>query len=233
MNACARERKEFSRDVKIKVLLWSDRHCCLCGKPCGVDIEIAHIDKRTDNSLDNAIPLCYECHAAIDRYNLEHPRGNKYKPDELKARREQIFEKYTAHLVPPIHIELVKIVNLDSDNPKVSTKIAHQFDRNPINLILKMDAYLGKEHIGTIKSHFYSGEIIWNLNPRTIVGGNFGIDKEWTESEEIFRIEINPTIIDIYKRHHPQLPFCYTYVREKNAWSYDPAPFSELKKVMK
>ncbi len=228
------KRAPFPLDIKKKVLLWSDRHCCLCGKSCGTDIEIAHIDNRSDNSLDNAMPLCYDCHAAIGRYNDEHPKGNKYKPEELKIRREQIFERYTIHLVPPIHIELVEIANLDTDKPRVGTRIVHQSNQNPVNLTLKLDAYVGKEKMDTIKNQFYSGEIVWNLNPRTIVGGSFGIEKDWIESGEKFRIELNPTIIDIYERAHPLLPFCYTYVgKERNTWSYDPAPFSELVKVMK
>ena len=37
------KKGDFSDDVKLKCLLWSDRHCCLCGKQCGINIEIHHI----------------------------------------------------------------------------------------------------------------------------------------------------------------------------------------------
>ena len=103
-------RNPFSDEAKKKVLLWSDRHCCLCEKSCGVDIVVAHLNEPEDNSLDNAIPLCYDCHGKIGRYNPDHPIGTKYKIEELKTRREQIYEKYTSHLVPPINLKLGKII---------------------------------------------------------------------------------------------------------------------------
>ncbi|MCK4439813.1 HNH endonuclease [Candidatus Bathyarchaeota archaeon] len=55
--------KDFSEDTRLKCVLWSDRYCCLCGKACGPDIEIVDIDPEGGNDLDNAIPVCYYCHA--------------------------------------------------------------------------------------------------------------------------------------------------------------------------
>lgn len=92
---------DFSEADKVKALLWCARHCCLCGKAAGVGIEVAHIDPKSSN-LDNAIPLCFDCHAAIGHYNRQHPRGRKYSGRELKARREQVYEQHTRHLVPPV-----------------------------------------------------------------------------------------------------------------------------------
>ena len=48
----------FSEDVKINILLWCDRHCCLCGEPCGTNIIIHHIEQEGENTsdIDNAIP---------------------------------------------------------------------------------------------------------------------------------------------------------------------------------
>lgn len=65
--------KKFSEEDKLKCLLWSDRHCCVCDTPCGLDIEIAHIDPKGGEDFDNAIPVCYKHHAEIGRYNKEHP----------------------------------------------------------------------------------------------------------------------------------------------------------------
>jgi len=33
----------FDPALRTRVLLWCDRHCCLCKKPCGVNIEVDHI----------------------------------------------------------------------------------------------------------------------------------------------------------------------------------------------
>jgi hypothetical protein len=99
----------FSDDVRNKVLLWSDRHCCLCKKACGINIEVHHLvseEQSGTDDIDNAIPLCFECHGAVQHYNPKHPIGTKYKPSELKKRREQVYEEFTRHLVPPIHYEI-------------------------------------------------------------------------------------------------------------------------------
>jgi hypothetical protein len=128
--------KEFKEEDKIKMLLWCDRHCCMCKKTCATDIEIAHIDRRGGNDIENGIPLCYDCHAKIGHYNREHPRGNKYKPDELKARREQIYEEYTRNLVPPIHFYLDqrKVDNTLHDLPFVGFRLQHVADSLPVRV---------------------------------------------------------------------------------------------------
>lgn len=58
-------------------------------------MEIDHIVQRADDGPDeaeNAIPVCFECHAEIHSYNDRHPRGRKFHPDELKRHRDQWFE---------------------------------------------------------------------------------------------------------------------------------------------
>jgi hypothetical protein len=55
-------------------------------------MELDHIDPKADNgsdTIDNAIPVCFECHAEIHAYNDKHPRGRKYRPEELKKHKEQ------------------------------------------------------------------------------------------------------------------------------------------------
>jgi hypothetical protein len=68
------------------------RRCCICHRFCGVKIEIHHIEPVADggaDSADNAIPVCFECHAEIQLYNDRHPRGRKFRPDELRLHRDQ------------------------------------------------------------------------------------------------------------------------------------------------
>jgi hypothetical protein len=127
---------QFQEDDKIKMLLWCGRYCCLCGKNAGTDIEIAHISNKGGNNIDNGIPLCYDCHAKIGHYNREHPRGNKYKPEELKERREQIYEEHTRNLVPPIHFYLdqSKINNEQHQLPFVGFRLQHLSDSLPVRI---------------------------------------------------------------------------------------------------
>jgi len=100
----AKSKKKFSNDVRKKAFLWSARHCCLCSKQCGLDIELHHINPNLDlpdlNNIDNAIPVCYECHSKLEFSRLNSPRGSKYSPQEIKDRRNQIYEEKTRNLVP-------------------------------------------------------------------------------------------------------------------------------------
>jgi len=41
------------------------------------------------DTIDNAIPVCFECHAEIHSYNDKHPRGRKFRPEELRGHKEQ------------------------------------------------------------------------------------------------------------------------------------------------
>src|SRR5258706_8287563 len=103
----------FDQKIRTKVLLWCDRHCCLCKKGCGMNIEVHHLVPEADgggDDIDNAMPLCFDCHSDVNRYNNEHPRGTKYKIDELRNRREQVYEEFTRHLVPPIDAQITQAI---------------------------------------------------------------------------------------------------------------------------
>jgi hypothetical protein len=41
------------------------------------------------DTIDNAIPVCFECHAEIHSYNDKHPRGRKFLADELRGHKKQ------------------------------------------------------------------------------------------------------------------------------------------------
>ncbi len=83
----AKRKYDFSDEDKVKIILWCARHCCLCGEFSGIGIEVAHLE-RNSSDIDNAIPLCFDCHASVGYYNTKHPRGKKYSIKELKARRD-------------------------------------------------------------------------------------------------------------------------------------------------
>lgn len=71
------------------------RRCCICHRFCGIKIETDHIVQEGDgggNNIDNAIALCFECHAEVHLYNDKHPRGRKYHPYELKRHKKQWLE---------------------------------------------------------------------------------------------------------------------------------------------
>jgi hypothetical protein len=85
----------FSPDVKARMFVRCMRHCCLCRKQCGTNIEAAHIiDEAAGGANDdeNGIPLCFDCHQEIGAYRDSHPKGNKFTPDELRSRRDEVYE---------------------------------------------------------------------------------------------------------------------------------------------
>lgn len=216
--------KDFKRDDKIKCLLWCERHCCLCGKACGTDIEVAHIDPKKGNDIDNAIPLCYECHAKIGHYNREHPKGSKYTPQELKKRRDQIYEEYTRHLVPPIHFEITQ--NLPFSNkkrtfPDVGFNINHLGDRLPVKVFVRVELFLGGRFLSTPGGH-YNNKESWNLNPRLGYQGHFKVPEKAVKSTKRLEAKVFITIIDQFERSHSLLPVSWVYDRNKNLWWANP-----------
>jgi len=85
-------KTSFDRKEVSALLVQCHRRCCICHRFCGVKIETDHIVPAADgggNDIENAIPVCLECHAEIHCYNGKHPRGRKFTPDELQAHKKQ------------------------------------------------------------------------------------------------------------------------------------------------
>jgi len=194
---------------------------------CGVDIEIAHIDprrKKGSGHIDNALPACYDCHARVERYNKEHPKGNKYRIKELKARRDQIYEEHTRHLVPKIFY-FVTQTPPESDPwefPKTAFVLSHKGDSLPIKVLITRKIFIGRRGLGAPKEGHFSGKQPWRLNPGITHVGVIKIPDMAAKSEKKLHVEINATIIDQYERKHKLLPIGWDYNREKGYWALVP-----------
>jgi hypothetical protein len=95
-NIVARKTMSFSPKVKEDALVECGRCCCICHIFCGLKIEIHHIRPRAEdgeNTLENAIPLCFNCHADMRSYDANHPKGTKYTESELRRHRDSWFKK--------------------------------------------------------------------------------------------------------------------------------------------
>ncbi|PWB56518.1 MAG: hypothetical protein C3F06_01140 [Candidatus Methanoperedenaceae archaeon] len=218
---------KFSENDKIKCLLWCDRHCCLCGEACGTNIEIAHISPKGESdsgNIDNAIPLCFDCHSEIGRYNEDHPKGNKYKPLELKTRREQIYDKYTNHLVPTIYFNITQDLPQGQKRnlPDVGIVVTHQGDSIPVRFSVAVQVFLGSKDLGLVNLSQYNGESLWNLNPHFGVSGHFPLPPEVVESTERLELRVSVTVIDQYGRPHKLLPLGWIYMKDRNSWYLEP-----------
>ena len=85
----------FPGPVREEALVRSARRCCVCRMYKGLGIEVHHIEAEAaggPNTLDNAIALCFDCHAAAGHYNAKHPRGTRFKPSELRRHRDKHWD---------------------------------------------------------------------------------------------------------------------------------------------
>ena len=215
----------FDPKLRTAVLLWCDRHCCLCKKACGVNIEVHHIIPEASdgsNDIDNALPLCFNCHSEVSRYNTEQPMGTKYKPEELKARREQVYEEFTRHLVPPIHYEITNYLSPNQKRvyPDVGFNLTHFGDSLPVRVHIVVEAVRDGKAVERIGGH-YGGEALWNLNPRFRHSGHFTVP-EVVRNDPKIRLKVSVKIIDQYDRYHNLLPVHFVYVADGDYWYFDP-----------
>ena len=90
----------FSAKVKEDAMVACGRHCSICHAFCGTKMEVHHIETKSDGGndvFDNAIPLCFDCHADMSSYDHKHPKGIKYTHAELKKHRDNWYEKVSSN----------------------------------------------------------------------------------------------------------------------------------------
>lgn len=81
----------FDKKEVADLLAKCHRRCCICHRFCGVKMEIHHVVHRSaggSDSIENAIPLCFDCHAEVNHYNDAHPRGRKFSDEELLQHKQ-------------------------------------------------------------------------------------------------------------------------------------------------
>jgi hypothetical protein len=214
----------FDADLRTKVLLWCDRHCCLCKKSCGVNIEVHHLVPKSNggsDDIDNAIPLCFDCHSWVQHYNSDHPKGTKYKLEELKARREQVYEEFTRHLVPPVHYEVTQALPQGKlrNFPDVGFVLGHLGDSLPVKVRVVVRSESPDVPL-SLPPGYYTGGMLWHLNPRFTILGHFQVPIGLPADHLSLQLQV--TVIDQYDREHKHLPIAYTYLSEQNLWYLEP-----------
>lgn len=88
----------FDSKVKEKAFIACKRYCVLCEQFKSTKMECHHIVPKYnggEDTFDNCIPLCFDCHQEIGAYNSKHKKGNKYSVSELKQRRNEFYQKIT------------------------------------------------------------------------------------------------------------------------------------------
>ena len=85
----------FSDEVQAEALVASGRSCCICHKFCGTKITLHHIKQKAyggDDSFDNCIPLCLDCHEDMGKADPNHVTGKHYTEKELRLHRGKWYE---------------------------------------------------------------------------------------------------------------------------------------------
>ncbi len=129
----------FSADIKDRVLVATGRCCAICHKFAGNNIELHHIKHRADggeDTFENAIPLCFDCHAEVGQYDPKHPKGTKYSENELRLHRDAWYEK------------------VQNSSGLVSSETTKQVDINTYN---KLKSYIPLNLISYIKEINFDG----------------------------------------------------------------------------
>lgn len=106
----------FSPEVKEEALSRSGRRCCICLQFKGIKVEVHHIEPEAqshDNSLANAIPLCFDCHTDAGHYNAKHPKGNRYTSGELRKHRDRLWKLVAEGRICPegnLDIQFIELI---------------------------------------------------------------------------------------------------------------------------
>ena len=86
----------FPEPVEIAALTACERCCCICHNFCGTKIELHHIKQKADggeDTFENCIPLCFDCHADMGKADPRHPKGKHYSAKELIRHRDNWYQK--------------------------------------------------------------------------------------------------------------------------------------------
>ena len=139
----------FNRKEAGELLAACHRRCCICHRFCGIKMELDHMQPGGEggsDDIDNAIPVCFECHAEIHLYNDQHPLGRKYRMEELRHHKEQwlktckenplqIVDSSSVKNVGPLHslideLEFNEVVSNQKDVNAIGCPFeVSQFDR--------------------------------------------------------------------------------------------------------
>lgn len=95
-------------------------------------MELDHLRPRAEggpDEIENAIPVCFDCHAEIHAYNPQHPRGRKFTAGELLRHKAQWLE-------------------ICANRPEVFTEPSREADVGPVQALideLEFNRFLASE----------------------------------------------------------------------------------------
>jgi hypothetical protein len=204
---------------RARALRWCDWQCCLCRTRCGPSIQVVPLDPegRSDDP-DDVIPLCPDCVAKTSESGRD-----RRSVDELRARREQVFDECTRHLVPPIAFEITQEVRGGGTRafPDSGFVLRHLGDSLPVKVLVSVTAPEHGEEF-RLESPLYTRLRPWRLNPRVTIDRPLEIPVGFRSPQSPLTLEVAVSILDRLDREHPLLPAGFTYVPHGNYWYAEP-----------
>jgi hypothetical protein len=143
--------------------------------------------------------------------------------EELRARRDQIYDECTRALVPAVHFELTQAVPGGGTRtfPDVGFVLRHLGDSLPVRAYVRVAAPAHGDEF-QVDSPLYSGERPWRLNPRATIEGRFDVPVGFRSPQSPLTLEVSVSIRDALDRIHDLLPVEFTYVPHGNFWRAEP-----------
>ena len=164
----------FPKDVKERAAVACNRSCCLCHQFKGLKLEFHHIKQRADggeDTFENCIPLCFDCHGDMGGVNPRHPKGNAYSERELRMHRDKWYEQcaVTENVIENVYINTYAEIDALLGEPTVTLSnqagLSHQ------------NSYLSVGHNGTFTFDYSN-----NDGKYTIGTGEYEFVTRWSKA---------------------------------------------------
>ena len=138
----------FPSKIREDIFVKSARHCCVCHRYKGIKVEIHHILPKKqggEDTFENAISLCFDCHSDAGHYFAGHPKGSKFSPEELLKHKNEWFRIVQEHQIESSNLPNVELIIKDGHFEPVFIKEVTKFvDKNIFRSSAKL---LGKDSL--------------------------------------------------------------------------------------
>jgi hypothetical protein len=151
----------------------------------------------------------------VQHYNVLHPRGNRYAIKELKSRREQVYDQFTQHLVPPIHVEITQDLGRGQKRqlPMVGCNVTPVGTFLPVKARITLVPKRGTRAF-RLKRHHLAGSQLIHLNPGFTLRDNFSLPAGCWPGRGELSIRVDLPVTDPYGRVHDLLPVHFVFRRK-------------------
>lgn len=137
------------------------------------------------DEIENAIPVCFECHAEIHSYNDQHPRGRKFTAGELRAHKAEWLrickEKPEALLSAARNVEVGPLQAL-IDELEFNAAIVQAESDGDMGCLFQLDQFLRAIEYGSISILKDEVRTLIIDAYRTMGSANTKIQAMWTQS---------------------------------------------------